>query len=292
MTPLMLLVIACGAAAGGGVVLLMRWFDPPEPRPAQAPSQLLASLKSYGARLPFAVGAGAFILLLTRWPVLAIAAALLVFFGPALFGGIAAERRSIARLEGLAAWTESLRDTVAGAVGLEQAIPATAYAANPAIKPHLAQLSDRLRVRTPLPTALQLFADELDDPSADLIIAALMLNARLRGPGLREVLSSLAKSSREELEMRRRISAQRASTRRSVQIVVGVTVAFVLGLAIFNRGYVEPYASPGGQLVLLVVLGFFAAGFAWMRRLSVFEVPERFMFGHRDACHTTAGARR
>jgi len=282
MSPQLLAIIGLGALAGAGGVLLIRALDPPESTGVRAPSTLLATLKDYGARLPFAVGAGLLILLLTRWPVLAGAAGLLVFFGPALLGGIAAERRSIARLEGLAAWTESLRDTIAGAVGLEQAIPATAYAASPAIKPHLMQLSDRLRVRTPLPTALQLFADELDDSSADLIIAALMLNARLRGPGLREVLGSLARSSREELEMRRRISAQRASTRRSVQIVVGVTVAFVLGLALFNRGYVEPYSSAAGQVVLLVVLGFFAAGFAWMRRLAVFEVPERFMFSRRE----------
>lgn len=288
----LLLIVLFGAVAGGGIVLLVEAFQPPRPKVVRPPSKLLAALKGFGARLPFAVGAGVLILLVTRWPVLAGAAALLVFFGPMLFGGIAGERRSIARLEGLAAWTESLRDTIAGAVGLEQAIPATAYAASPAIKPHLLELSDRLRVRTPLPTALQLFADELDDSSADLIIAALMLNARLRGPGLREVLGSLAKSSREELEMRRRISAQRASTRRSVQIVVGVTVAFVLGLAIFNGGYVEPYSSPSGQLVLLVVLSFFAAGFAWMRRLAVFEVPERFMFGHREMQRSDAGAAR
>ncbi len=279
----LLAIILLGALVGAGAVLLVLSFQPPPPQVVRPPSALLATLKGFGVRLPFAVGAGLLILLLTRWPVLAAAAAILVFFGPMLFGGLAAERRAMARLEGLAAWTESLRDTIAGAVGLEQAIPATAYAANPAIKSHLLELSDRLRVRTPLPTALQLFADELDDASADLIIAALMLNARLRGPGLREVLGSLAKSSREELEMRRRINSQRASTRRSVQIVVGVTVAFVLGLAIFNGGYVEPYGTPAGQMVLLVVLGFFAAGFAWMRRLAVFDVPERFMFGSAES---------
>ena len=32
----------------------------------------------------------------------------------------------MARLEALATWTESLRDTIAGAVGLEQAIPCLA----------------------------------------------------------------------------------------------------------------------------------------------------------------------
>jgi len=92
------------------------------------------------------------------------------------------------------------------------------------------------------------------------------------------VLTSLAGSAREELEMRRRVVSSRASTRRSVQIVVGISVVFVLGMSLFNRDYVEPYSSAVGQLVLLVVLGLFAAGFMWMRRLSVFELPSRFLF--------------
>ena len=182
-----------------------------------------------------------------------------------------------------------MRDTVAGAVGLEQAIPATAAAASPSIRAELANLADRLRVRTPLATALQQFADDLDDASADLIVAALMLNAQLRGPGLRDVLTSLAHSARDELEMRRRVNAGRASTRRSVQIVMGITVVFVLGLSLFNHDYVEPYSSAVGQAVLLVILAFFAAGFAWMRRLAAFDVPERFLFSGRTS---TVGARR
>lgn len=278
LTPQLLLIVVLGAAVGGGVLLLVWASSVHEPVQRAQQATLIPQLMKLGARVPFAVGAGVVLLLLTRWPVLAIGGGLLVFFGPTLFGGAAYEKRAMARLEGLAAWTESLRDTIAGAVGLEQAIPATAYAASPAIAPQLAVLADRLRVRTPLPVALQRFADDLDDPSADLIIAALILNSRLRGPGLRDVLTSLAGSAREELEMRRRVGAGRSSTRRSVQIVVGITVAFVLVLVLFNRDYVEPYSSPVGQVVLLMVLLFFAGGFMWMRRLSVFELPERFLF--------------
>jgi Flp pilus assembly protein TadB len=274
----LLLIVLLGAAIGAACLLLVWALTPAAPSRVVIPSTLLPRLRSYGTRLPVAIGVGLLLLVVTRWPVLAGAGGLLVFFGPALFGGAASEKRAIAQLEGLAAWTESLRDTIAGAVGLEQAIPATAYAAAPAISPQLIALSDRLRVRTPLPVALQRFADDLDDASADLIVAALMLNARLRGPGLRDVLTSLAGSAREELEMRRRVVSSRASTRRSVQIVVGISVFFVLGLTLFNRSYVEPYSSFLGQLVLLVVLGLFAAGFMWMRRLSVFELPSRFLF--------------
>ncbi len=294
MTPTQLLIVLAGAVIGGGIALLLyslREVEETE-RPVE-PSSLLPTVKRLGARLPLAIAAGLAILLLTRWTVLAAATGLLVFFGPTLFGGAGSERRAIARLEGLAAWTESLRDTIAGAVGLEQAIPATAYAAAPALREQLTTLSERLRVRTPLPVALQQFADDLDDSSADLIVAALMLNSRLRGPGLREVLTSLASSARDELEMRRRVNAGRASTRRSVQIVMGITVAFVLGLTLFNRSYVEPYSSAVGQVVLLVILGCFAAGFAWMRRLAAFDMPERFLFsGSSSAATARPGATR
>ncbi|MEV7908341.1 hypothetical protein AB0P04_42785, partial [Streptomyces anulatus] len=56
--------------------------------------------------------------------------------------------------EGLAAWTESLRDTIAGAAGLEQAIPSSIRAAAPMLRPHLVSLVDRLHTRMPLPDAL------------------------------------------------------------------------------------------------------------------------------------------
>jgi len=278
LTPELLLIIAVGAAVGAAGVLLVYALRPVEDSGVvDEPSRLVPLLKTAGTRLPIAFGIALVTLVLTTWPVLAVAAGALAFFGPALFGGAAAERRATARLEGLAAWTESLRDTIAGAVGLEQAIPATAYAAAPSIAPQLGVLADRLRVRTPLPVALQSFADDLDDASADLIVAALILNARLRGPGLRDVLTSLAESAREELEMRRRVSAGRASTRRSVQLVVGISVAFVFGLAVFNKDYVAPYSGPIGQMVLGLVLGLFALGFLWMRRLSDFDLPERFL---------------
>jgi len=284
MSQQILLILLLGAVVGAGVLLVVIGMsERDDDAPVTASRSLRDRIQGNARRALFGVGAGLLILLLTGWPVLGIAVGLLVWFAPMLFGGVASEKRAMAKLEGLAAWTESLRDTIAGAVGLEQAIPATAYAASPAIRPALIRLTDRLRVRTNLPTALQGFADDLDDPSADLIVAALILNARLRGPGLRDVLTSLARSARADLDMRRRVAASRSSTRRSVQIVIGVTVAFVLGLAIFNRSYVEPYSSPVGQVVLVVVIGLFAGGFIWMRRLSEYEMPERFLLGKQEA---------
>lgn len=277
-----MLFVVIGAFIGASVLLLIWALRPSESTGVASSSSLKDDLAKLGTRVPIAVGVGLLLLVFTRWPVLAVAGGVVVFVGPSMFGGGAREKRAMAKLEALANWTESLRDTIAGAVGLEQAIPATAYAASPAIRHELADLSDRLRVRTPLPDALRRFANDLDDAGADLIIAALLLNAQLRGPGLRQVLSSLAQSARDDLEMRRRINADRASTRRSTQIVVGVTVIFVGGLTLFNREYVEPYGSPTGQLVLLLIVGLFAIGFWWMTRLSAFDLPDRFLLTREE----------
>lgn len=276
MTALDPLAMFAGAAAGGGLFLLVLSLYGMRPRPAQPKRHLVKMLTTRAAIAGLAATA---VLVVTGWPVVAVGTVLLVFAWRGLSGGAAEERDAMRRLEGLAAWTESLRDTIAGAAGLEQAIPASIRAAAPMLRPHLRALVDRLHTRMALPDALALFADDLDDPSADLVVAALILNSKLRGPGLRDVLVALAVSAREELDMRRRVEAERRSTRRSVQIVVITALVFAALLVVFNPSYVSEYGSLLGQAVLVVVAGLFGAGFAWMRRLARFDKPTRLLVG-------------
>ena len=272
-------VMLAGAAIGGGLFLLgLALYGVPRrpgrPGPRRDRRELLRTLST---RTAVAIITGALVLIITGWPVLTAGSVLLVLAWRGLAGGAAEERLAMRNLEALAAWTESLRDTIAGAAGLEQAIPSSVRAAAPVLRPHLRALVDRLHTRMPLPDALREFADELGDPSADLVVAALILNARLRGPGLRDVLGALAVSAREELDMRRRVEAERRATRRSVQIVVVVALLFAALLILFNQSYVSEYDSVLGQAVLVVVAALFGAGFAWMRRLARFDKPARLL---------------
>ena len=278
LSPDQLLAIVAGAVAGSGLFLLIVAIrgiapKPPSPRSKRIETQLR---ELAGVRGGIALVAGVLVLVATGWVVAGIGTVLLVL-GWRGIGGAAGERRAMARLEALAMWTESLRDTVAGAVSLEQAIPSSLRAAAPAIQVPLASLVNRLHTRMPMPEALSRFADDLDDPSADMIIAALVINARLRGPGLRDLLSALAMSVREELHMRTKVNAERRATRRSIQIVVAVSVGLALILAIFNRGYVHPYSSALGQLILIVVALLYGAAFLWLRKLARFDSPERLL---------------
>lgn len=280
-----LLAMAAGALAAAGLVLFVAAIRGSVPGPAKPTRKRTRQdvIKSLSTRTGIAIIAGVSVLVVTRWVVAAAGAALLVLGWDTLTGGVGEERRSMARLEALASWAESLRDTIAGAVGLEQAIPSSVRAASPVLQPALLALVDRLHTRVPMADALRKFADELDDPSADLIIASLILNARLRGPGLREMLGALANSARQELDMRRRVTAYRATTRRSVQIVVGFSVGMAVLLAIFNREYVQPYDSVMGQFMLAIVVGMYVAGFFWLRRLAKYELPQRLLSGAPEA---------
>ena len=270
------LAILSGALIGGGVFLFIGFLLGVDIAP-EGGADAAAAVRGASRRILMGAVVGVLLLLLTRWIVLAVAGGCLVFLWPMLFGGTRQEKLAAAKIEALAAWAESLRDTIAGAVGLEQAIPSTVYAAIPAIRPTLIRLADRMRMRVPLGVALRQFADELDDPTADLIVSALIMNARLRGPGLRHLLGALADTARAELDMRQRIAASRAGTRRSAQIVVIFSILVMLGLALFNRSFVAPYESVQGQLVLLVVVILFALGMMWMRRLSGVRLPRRFL---------------
>lgn len=268
------LVVLFGAGLGAGLLLIVAGvrgttLDPTRP-PSRA-ARAAAALRSpaLAGRILAAVVVAAAVLALTRWPVAAAGLAALVLLWPKLFGGGAAEARQIASLEALVVWTESLRDTIAAHASLEHAIPASAVNAPDLIRAPLVRLVGQIRARVPMDRALLNLAAELNDPSADLVIAALILNVRRRGDRLGEVLTGLAASAREELEMRRKISAGRAQLRRGMQMVVGVTLGIAVFLVVFSRTYIAPYSTVAGQVALAVVVGIFGAAFAWMRKLSV-----------------------
>ena len=276
MDATVLVTLVVFAGLGGAVWLLVVALLAP---PAQRNRESRRTL-AIPARVQIAFAVGLVVAVLTRWPVAAAAAGALVWSWPRLFGGASTARSTIERLDALASWTESLKDIIAGAIGLDEAIPATASAAPPAIRPAIERLAERLRAREPLPAALEGLAADLDDSSADLVVAALILNARLRGPGLRTTLEALATSARDELDLRRKVEAQRRALRTGVKIIVGTTLGFVGGLALLNSAYLDPYDAAAGQLVLVVVAGVFATAFVWLHRLGQDTVPARLLQPH------------
>jgi Flp pilus assembly protein TadB len=232
-----------------------------------------------GKRAAIALAAGIPVAVLTRWPVMVGATVVLVWMWPQMFGASRASAQQVARLEAVATWTESLRDTISGSIALEEAIRNTAAAAPEIIQDSLQRLVGSLSVHVPLPQALSQFAEDFQDESIDLVAAALILNSRLRGPGLVATLTALASSAREELDMRRRIEEDRKNLRRDARTIMLTAIGFAAALAIFSRSYMAPYSTAPGQVVLAVVVAIFMAGLVWMRRLANVRTHERFLVG-------------
>ena len=260
------LAALCGAGVGLGVVLVIAgWRGVDLPRPTRRLDR--PQVERANLRIGLAVGAAVVVGAATGWPVGAMLAGLAGWGAPGLLGGARRHTVAVARIEAIAGWAEMLRDTMAGAAGLEQAIVAIAPVAPLPIRAEVVTLAVRLEGERLAP-ALRAFADDVADPTCDLIVAALVLAAEHQAQRLGELLGSLAQAARDQATMRLRVEAGRARTRTSVKVIVGATGALVAGLALFNRGYLAPYDTATGQFVLILVGAVFATAFVWLSRMT------------------------
>ena len=217
--------------------------------------------------------------LITGWPVAGLGAGLAVLVGPAALGGTTRRTREAATADAIATWADMIRDTMAGASGLEEALVQTAAVAPTAIRPQLEDFAHRLR-HQPLESALNGLARDLNHSSADLIVASLAAAARLEARDLGSLLARLAEAIRGDVRMRNRVEIGRARIRTSARIAVTITAATVAFLYVFARNLLEPYDTPAGQAWLVVVMVvFFGAGFM-LHRYSQLDTPERFTLRH------------
>jgi Flp pilus assembly protein TadB len=215
--------------------------------------------------------------LITGWVVAGFLAAAAMWTLPQIVGPDRRHERQMSKVEAIATWTEMLRDTLSAAAGLEQAVLATAPLAPRAIHPEVTALATRIQAGTQLPNALRRLADDLADPAADLVVAALLLAAQHQTRQLADLLGSLAGAAREQAAMRLRVQTGRARTRTSVRVIVGTTMAFAVTLMLLNRPYLAAYDTGTGQLVLAGVGLLFAAGIGWLTKIATVAEPARVL---------------
>jgi Flp pilus assembly protein TadB len=182
----------------------------------------------------------------------------------------------IDRLEAMEEWTRSLSGVLTVGVGLEQALVATLRSTPAPISGEVSRLVARLRARWATEDALRAFADELDDATGDLVAANLILGARRRGAGLASVLEGLAESVAADVRARRQVEADRAKPRATARWVTLISASVLVILAVSGT-YVEPYGSPLGQLILVVLLAAYVATLIWMRRMATGRPLPRFL---------------
>lgn len=280
MTPL--LAALAGAVAVLGLVLIVAGILP-APTGAARPRTKPRRRTTHGLtrrtprwRWAASAFAGIAAWLFTGWPVAAPIVAVTVWGLPILLSTSREAAAAIDKVEALEEWTRRLSDVLVVGVGLEQAIAATVRTCPARLQTEVSTLSARLSARWPTETALRGFADDLDDATADLVIATLILGARRRGPGLARVLAAVADSVGEEVAMRRRVEAERAKPRTTARAVTLITLG-VVAVGSLNGTYLAPYVTVLGQLVLATITVMFIAALAWMRALTLTKPQPRLL---------------
>jgi Flp pilus assembly protein TadB len=265
-----------GAGFAAGLLLVVSGLSKNGPAESSVKLTTRRELPDFRRRLALAAPAAAVVAVVTRWPVAALGAGALAWFSGELFGSKHARDRAVARTEAIASWTEMLRDTMSGAHGIEEAIITSAAVAPAAIRDEVTNLALRLE-REPLDRSLRQFALDCAHPTADLVVTSLTLAAHSAVGDLVELLGTLAVAARDEAGMRLRVDAARARLRTAVRVIAAVTLAMAIGLVFLNRGYIDVYDTPAGQVVLAFVVALWGGALWWLARMGEFIAPERFL---------------
>lgn len=230
----------------------------------------------FTGRLLLAVAGATALGLVTKWPVAALGGAVMGYFAKELLSPKLVRQAPIERTEAIAVWTEQLRDTMAAAAGLQQAIVVTAPLAPEPIRTEVSRAATSA-ARQPLGPVLLRLADELADPTADLVVTALVLAAAGEAQDLGEVLSTIASSARDDATMRRYVDASRARNRTAVRSITVIALLTLTALLVFGHGYLHPYSSLAGQLILAVVFACYGLGVAMLHRMGREKPVERIL---------------
>ncbi|MGP5700739.1 type II secretion system F family protein [Glutamicibacter arilaitensis] len=206
--------------------------------------------KAEKIRTAVAFGIAVVLCIFTHWFPALVLFPLAVLTIPALFSN-RADRVVMERLEALEAWTRSLSGLIGVGTALETALKASLSSAGDSIHPMVKRLIARLEGGWMLSDALESFADEVDDPTADVIIMNLMLAAKQRGAGLSTALENIAESVHDEIKARHQIDTDRSKTRSDIRIIV-VGVAVMLVIMPFMPIVAEPYQTTTGQVLYMV----------------------------------------
>lgn len=279
MTPLIGALLGLGL--GASILLLIVGL---QRRPAPAPRARRISVGERWSRLTrrpagrlgrrrdiklAAIAALAIVVFVTtRWPVTLVAVPAILLLVPWLLRNQNAG--GIERTAAVETWVRGLRSLLQGGSEntLEGALQASLAAAPDPIRPEISALVTRMRARWSTERALAQFADDLDDPTADTVAAALMLAARRRGYGLSDVLAGLSDSVGDEVRARRKIESDRALPRTAAITLTYGTLALAVAMKVFRPETLAPYGTPVGQIVLLVIIGGYIATLFMLRRIT------------------------
>lgn len=270
----MIVAVTLGVLFGIGLMLMVAPFMPTHrPTRSERSSRRLWSLVRRTGGLGWGAATGALLLPTIAGTLVGAAAATMVPYFVRRF------REAVAvteRKEAIAVWVENLRDAVGTGGGLRQAIISTADTAPASLGQPIRALHNRLTASIELQESLNAFANEVGDPDCDLVVAALKLADSGSTGSLGGALSAVALGVREESRMYQRAGTERSKALSVGVLILGISLAVAVGLALTQPQLMAEYASFTGQLALILIAIIYLGGVMYLLKLVRFEEPPRY----------------
>ena len=260
----------------GGVALVIAGWHTQPARPHASSTGLWRTVvdgrvgrfaKRQGWRLAAALVGGIVAATVTRWPLLLVLVPAAVVGLPLLLGE--PENRELELLQALDRWVRSLAAMLPTGRSIIDAIRLSRRHAPVLLAPGLQLVVGRLDDRWPVQQALFAFADELNSPDADAVLASLALAAQRGGTGASATLAALADSIQDRLRALREIETERAKPRIVVRQVTILTLVVLALAVVFGGSFFAPYATPVGQAILSVLIAIYVGSLALLRRMTL-----------------------
>jgi tight adherence protein B len=214
---------------------------------------------------------GCLIAMLTGWLILIVVLPLLALGLPYLL--ILPKPRDIQLLEALDRWVRSLAATLGTGKSITDAIRISRRTAPPLLADEVNLLVTRLNNRWEIRDALMRFANAIDSPDADGVVAALILASSRGANGASVTLQALADSIQAQLKGRRVIEVERSKPYVVVRQVTVISLSTLVLVFLLSPDFFAPYRTPLGQTLLSALLILYLASLLLMRRKA--HQPDR-----------------
>jgi tight adherence protein B len=223
---------------------------------------------------------GCVLAVLTGWLILIVVIPALVIGLPYLL--ILPKARDVELLEALDRWVRSLAATLATGTSITDAIRVSRRTAPPLLADEISLLVTRLNNRWETRDALMRFADAVDSPDGDAVIAALILASNRGANGASITLNALADSIQAQLKGRRAIEVERSKPYVVVRQVTVISLSTLVLMFLLSPDFFAPYRTPLGQILLSLLLIAYLASLILMRRKAHQSDRPRILLGqHR-----------
>lgn len=217
--------------------------------------------------------------MLTGWLILIVILPLLTLGVPYLL--ILPKPRDIELLEALDRWVRSLAATLGTGKSITDAMRISRRTAPPLLADEINLLVTRLNNRWETRDALMRFADAVDSPDADAVVAALILASSRGANGASVTLQALADSIQAQLKGRRVVEVERSKPYVVVRQVTVISLSTLVLVFILSPDFFAPYRTPLGQTLLSVLLIIYVASLLLMRRKAQHPERPRILVEHR-----------